>query len=590
MARPIRTLAGLVLALLAPAATARAVIEPGGAALYLDFARPSAEVRLVGGARLSGQALEFTDALQYAEVAFARKLDGIEALSVGGWFAPRRAGEQSFFFRGLPEAGPNGERLFPPRDGWVSFLLGTDNHGFLLGAAHGNGSMPFPHVTLNEVPIDAWSQLVVVKDGRGFQTFYLNGTPVHTDRAASAAGQVRPFRDVEAGEPVRLAMPLGGRIGEAWAFARELSAGEVRADFEAKRGRYAPALPAKPVTLREMDAHPAAGLWEDRGGPLTASTWPAHRDRILKGVREVLGPMPAATVPLDPRTLAEADCGTYLRRKVSLQVQPGDRMPAYLLVPKGRKGRVPAVLCFYGTTAGAGKETTVGRSGARPGSPPERNRAFALDVVEAGYVALAPDYLRDGERVASGRRPYETADFYAEFPDWSVHGKDVWDTMRAVDYLQTLAEVDPGRIGMMGHSYGGHSTIFAAALEPRIKVAVANGPVSDFRHHGLHWAAPRGGGSSQSLPAMRPYVLDHTLPIPVEFFEWTALIAPRPLWVGQAVGERRPREEENHAAVRRVYEALDRGDDVRYTWYAGDHDFPPEARAAAMAWFARGFR
>ncbi len=234
----------------------------------------------------------------------------------------------------------------------------------------------------------------------------------------------------------------------------------------------------------------------------------------------------------------EKDCGHYVRRKISIQVQDGDRMPAYLLVPKGLRGPAPAVICFYGTTSGAGKETTVGLSGSQPGSPPERNRAFAIDMVEAGFVTFAADYLRDGERVRPDRRPYDTTDFYRAFPDWSVHGKDLWDTARAIDYLATLAFVDADRIGMVGHSYGGHSTIFSAALEPRIKAAVANGPVSDFLHHGLHWAVPKGAGNSQSLPAMRPYVLDRTRPAPLQFYEFTALIAPRPLWVGQPAGER----------------------------------------------------
>ena len=97
---------------------------------------------------------------------------------------------------------------------------------------------------------------------------------------------------------------------------------------------------------------------------------------------------------------------------------------------------MPAIICFYGTTSGAGKDTTVGLSGGKPGTPPERNRAFAVDMAEAGFVALAADYLRDGERIKPGRRPYDTTDFYKQFPDWSVHGKDAWDTMRAVDYLQ----------------------------------------------------------------------------------------------------------------------------------------------------------
>jgi hypothetical protein len=88
---------------------------------------------------------------------------------------------------------------------------------------------------------------------------------------------------------------------------------------------------------------------------------------------------------------------------------------------------------------------------------------------------------------------------------------------------------------------------------------------------------------------MRPYVLDHTIPPPVTFYEVTALIAPRPLLVGEAVGERRPMEEENAAAVRQVYRALGLPDRVRYHWYAGDHDFPPHAQQAAVDWFRKWF-
>lgn len=571
-----------------------AQIGPADATLFLDFDDEKETVILHHGAkRVSGRfgaALEFTTALQFAEVDFARKLDGVEAVSVGGWFFPRRSGEQSFLFRGAPEIAPQGERLFRRREDWVNFLLGTDQHGFVLGAVNGNGVLPFPLVTLNEAPIDAWSQLIVVKDAKGFQKFYQNGALVHTNRDAAGAPRVWPFVDTAAGEPLRLAMPLGGLIGEAWIFARELSAEEIRADFLAKRDKHNPALPGEPVLLRAMNAHPAAGLWRE---PPTTSNWPAQRARILENVMKLLGPFPDEKVPLEPQVIGEEDAGTYVRRKVSIQVQPGDRMPAYLLVPKRllahgeQAARAPAVICFYGTSSGAGKDTTVGLSGPSPGTPPTKNRAFAVDMAEAGFVAFAPDYLRDGERVKPGRRPYDTTDFYEQFPDWSLHGKDAWDTMRAVDYLQTLPFVDAGAIGMTGHSYGGHSTIFTAALEPRIKAAFASGPVSDFLHHGLHWAVAKGGRNSQSLPALRPYVLDHTLPLPVTFYEWTALIAPRPLWVNQAVGERRPNEEENCAAVGEVYRALGATDRVHYAWVAGDHDFPPVAREAAVAWFKR---
>jgi dienelactone hydrolase len=565
-----------------------AAISPTNAAFFLDFEDSATGVRLFHGARHSTNyhALEFTTSLQSGEIEAIKSLDGINAITVGGWFFPRRSGEQVFLFRSLPETGSLGERFFRPSDKFVNFMLGTDVHGFLMGTINGNGIMPFAHVTVDEVAFDAWHQLVVVKDAEGFQKFYHNGTLVHTDRDSTYAPKIWPFREKVTNEPVRIAAQMGGLIGEVWGFPRELSAGEIRDDFVAKRSRYTPALPAKPVHLREMNAHFSAGLWKE---PPVKSRWPEQRQRILTTITNILGPFPTKRVPLDPQIISETDCGSYIRRKVSIQVQPDDRMPAYVLIPKKLTKRVPAVICFYGTSSGAGKDTAVGLSGPKPGTPLAKNRDFALDMVHAGFVAFAPDYLRDGERIKPGRTPYDTTDFYAKFPNWSIVGKDVWDNARAIDYLQTLRFVNRDKIGMVGHSYGGHSTIFAAALEPRIKVAVANGPVSDFLHHGMHWGVPKGARNSQSLPGLRPYVLDHTLDLPVTFYEFTALIAPRALWVGQAVGERRPMEEENHAAVRQVYEALGFPERVRYMWYAGDHDFDPDVRAGAVAWFRQWF-
>jgi hypothetical protein len=510
--------------------------------------------------------LQVFHAEEPGEREFSRKLDGLSAMTIGVWVQPRKTGEQVFFGRGVPESGPNGERMFRPNEGWVNFFVGTDHRGFLMGTIHGNGSMPFPFVTLNDVPAGSWSQLVIVKDAKGFQKFYRNGALVCTDLDSCHAGKIRPFKDAERGAPLRMAEG----VGEAWIHARELTAEEILRDFEEKKTRYAPTLPAKPVLLRAMNARPASGK-------------PRTREQILEGVAKIFGPMPTEKVALDPRVISEEDCGTYVRRKVSIQVQADDRMPAYLLVPKALKGRVPAIVCFYGTTSGEGKRTTVGLAG-------HRNRAFAVDMVEAGFVAFAADYLRDGERVTPGKRPYDTTEFYAKFPDWSIHGKDAWDTMRAIDYLQSLEFVEPGNIGMVGHSYGGHSTIFTAAMEPRIKAAWSNGPVSDFLEHGMHWASPKGAGSSQSLPAMRPYILDRSVPPPITFYEVTSLIAPRALAVGQAVGERRPMEEENCAAVSEVYAALGAPDSVRYVWYPGDHDFPPHVRKEAVEWFKRWLR
>lgn len=559
------------------------------ALVWLDFEGAETNLVLHGPGQAKGEfggALEFTSPLQWADYGISNKFANLREMTIGGWFFLKRSGEQYFLSRGLPSEGPNAERMFRPEKEWVNFVLGTDQRGFLLGTVNGNGYMPFPYVTLEEPGIDEWHQLAVAKDSAGHHHFYHNGALVHSSSDRMASGVVHSFKDDGAGEPIRLSMPYGGMIGEAWVLGSGVSPEEIQQDFEAKKAKYKPALQKPATLLREMNAHYSTGLW--REAP-SGENWPAKRKEIKAAVLKILGPFPKEKVALDPRIEKEEDMGSYVRRKISIQVQPQDRMPAYLLVPKKMKGRVPAVICFYGTTSGAGKDTTVGISGREKGSKPHVNMSFAIDLAEAGFVAFAADYLRDGERVKEGRRPYNTTDFYKEYPEWSLVGKDVWDNQRAVDYLQSLEFVDPEKIGMTGHSYGGHTTIFTTALEPRIKVAIANGPVSDFLHHGIHWGVPKGAGNSQSLPNLRPYVIDHTIPLPLTFYEFTALIAPRPFLNGQAVGERRPMEEENYAAVKQVYDALGVPGRVRYHWYAGDHDYPPEARRAMVEWFKRWF-
>jgi hypothetical protein len=223
--------------------------------------------------------------------------------------------------------------------------------------------------------------------------------------------------------------------------------------------------------------------------------------------------MPKEKVPLEPKIISEEDCGAYIRRKVSIQVLAvtGAGLPTD---PQEAAGRVPAIICFYGTTSGAGKDVTVGLSGPKPGDAASPQLVIRPRHGRSGLHRFTADYLRDGERLPPSGRPY----------------------------------------------------------------------------HGMHWAVPKGASSSQSMPALRPYVLDPTLKIPATFAECTALVAPRPLTVSQAVGERRPLEEENHAAVAEVFRIQGATDRLRYLWFSGDHDFPPVARAAAVEWLQKWFR
>src|SRR5262249_44002003 len=150
----------------------------------------------------------------------------------------------------------------------------------------------------------------------------------------------------------------------------------------------------------------------------------------------------------DVRVTEEVKLPGYVRKKPTFAAGKDDRVPAYLLIPTERQGKLPAVLCLHQTVRiGKGEPAGLG------GSP---NLHYAAHLAERGYVTLAPDYPSFGDY------PYDFAK--SRFQSGSM--KAVWNNMRAIDLLASLPEVDAGRIGCIGHSLGGHNTMFTAAFHP----------------------------------------------------------------------------------------------------------------------------
>src|SRR5215217_7178087 len=123
----------------------------------------------------------------------------------------------------------------------------------------------------------------------------------------------------------------------------------------------------------------------------TKEDWARRRAHILAGMQEVMGPLPAEgeKVPLDVKYTDEVKTAKYVRKKLSFAVGKGDRVPAWLLVPAGLKGKAPAVLCLHQTVA-IGKDEPAGLG-------PSEELRYAAHLAERGYVALAPDYPSFGE-------------------------------------------------------------------------------------------------------------------------------------------------------------------------------------------------
>ena len=190
--------------------------------------------------------------------------------------------------------------------------------------------------------------------------------------------------------------------------------------------------------------------------------WAVRRLDTLRNLQRVMGNLPEkSSAPLDLRVLEEESVGGIKRRKITF-VSEGfagepDRVSAYLLLPDGsrRTGKkTAAVLCLHQTTRiGKGEPAGVG------GKP---DLHYALELAQRGYVALAPDYPNFGG--------YEFDPYARGYASATMKG--IVNHRRAIDLLQSLPEVDPDRVGVIGHSLGGNNALFLAAFDDRVKVIV----------------------------------------------------------------------------------------------------------------------
>lgn len=299
--------------------------------------------------------------------------------------------------------------------------------------------------------------------------------------------------------------------------------------------------------------------------------WALRRQHIVSSLEAVMGSLPAAfaRLPLTVRVEQEERVGSLIRRKLVFRSDAHPGVPAYLFIPPHDAGaKLPAVLCLQQTTS-AGKSEPAGLAG-------DSNLHYALHLAERGYVTLAPDYPSFGD--------YKY-DFSAEQGYASGSMKAVWDNVRAVDLLQSLPEVDGERIGCIGHSLGGHNSMFTAVFEPRIKVIVSNCGFCTFRKDDVpSWNGPR------YMPRIASVYGNDAAKLPFDFPEIVAAFAPRPFLACAAEQDSDfdPNGVEDCInAARPVYQLLNAAPNLELFRYPGPHAFPEVARRRAYEFLDR---
>jgi dienelactone hydrolase len=309
----------------------------------------------------------------------------------------------------------------------------------------------------------------------------------------------------------------------------------------------------------------------------TAADWAKRRAHILSNMLVVMGEQPKIEKgPLEIKILEEKKYDKFTRKKIVYTAGPADnRVPAYLFIPHGLKGKTPAVLCLHPTSRDLGK-------GVPAGLGPKYDRAYALHLAERGYITLAPDYIHSGGEYTFD--PYKNG-----FTSATMLG--IWNHRRAVDVLASLPEVDAENLGVIGHSLGGHNSMFVAAFEPRLKAVVSSCGFCAFPKY------MKGNLKGWSHAGYMPRIIDvyEAKPekMPFDFTEITAALAPAAFL---AVA---PLKDSNFdvdgvkdciRAAEPVYKLLGVPEKLHAIYPDAGHDFPDEARAVAYAWFDRWLR
>lgn len=297
--------------------------------------------------------------------------------------------------------------------------------------------------------------------------------------------------------------------------------------------------------------------------PFSQEEWSATVEKRREMWREMLGlsPMPPRT-PLKATITGALDRGDYVVEKVHFQSLPGAYVIGNLYRPSKVTERLPAVLYLCGHTKG------------KVNAPYQANpRWFG----QHGYVALVLDPIQLGESQGTHHGTYRDERWDWPSRGYTPAGTEVWNAMRALDYLETRPDVDSKRMGVTGLSGGGVISWCLGAADERVKVVV---PVCQ-------------SGSIEHVVTDRATDGHCDCAFWINYYRWCwpdlgALIAPRSLLIASGSEDLlwRPygyRDVANR--IRHQYAALEADAHFDLVEDLTPHGYTPKLRRAIFTWF-----
>ncbi len=240
----------------------------------------------------------------------------------------------------------------------------------------------------------------------------------------------------------------------------------------------------------------------------TPEDWKKQRPELRRQLREMLGldPLPART-PLKAQITGRLERNDYRIEKIVFQSRPGLYVTGNFYVPNRSAGPLPTILYLCGHSP-------------HPLGAKVEYQDRAIWFAAHGYPCLVLDTLEFGEVAGIHHGTHNLNMWNWLSLGYTPAGVEVWNAMRALDYLETRPEVDKTRIGLTGISGGGAMTWYTAALDERIAAAAPVCSTYTFGSQAAHWIA---SGQCDCIYYHNTYLWDFPIV--------GALIAPRPLLI-----------------------------------------------------------
>jgi dienelactone hydrolase len=291
----------------------------------------------------------------------------------------------------------------------------------------------------------------------------------------------------------------------------------------------------------------------------SAEEWEVRKRQLRRQILASAGlwPVPERP-PLSTQRFGRLDRGTYVIEKVLLETLPGYYLGGNLYSPKRTRRRTPGVLVPHGHWKGGRVENTDVYSVP----------ALCANLAVQGYVAFTYDMVGYND---TRQTPHKFGDSAAEqLWSFSPLGLQLWNSIRALDFLESLPAVDGSRLAVTGASGGGTQTILLTAVDDRIKVSAPVVMVS---------ASFQGDDVCEMAPGLR---------VGTNNVEIAAMMAPRPMLLVSSTRDwTRNTPKEEFPAIQAIYRLYGRPERVAYAQIDAEHNYNGASRKAVYEFFAR---